>query len=54
MKAATEFSDQHKGQDHQHAFNQHPRSAAKEHYQNERQKTEQKTCLLYTSDAADE
>lgn len=42
MKAAAEFSDKHKWDDHQHAFKHHTRNAAKEHHHDEREKTEQK------------
>jgi len=47
MKAAAEFPDKYEWDNHQHTFKQHARSAAKEHYQNERQKTKQK---LYAAD----
>lgn len=36
MKAAAEFPDKYEWDDHQYTFKQHARSAAKEHYQNER------------------
>lgn len=40
MEPAAEFPDQHKGQDHEQAFNYHPGDAAQEDNQAERQQTE--------------